>query len=61
MKMVIYRELGVLCCTALENYKARIRNAKQVQRLADFDTPQEIIEYYCKYFGSVPEDFTIID
>lgn len=61
MKTVIYKVNGVYHTTSEDNYKARIQNAFKVQRLPDFDSAEEIIEYYCKYFGSQREDFIIID
>ena len=61
MKMVIYKVLGVYHCTTEENYNARIQNERRIQRLWDFNSAEEIIEYYCKYFNSKPEDFTVIE
>ena len=58
--MVIYNNLGTWCCTTKENYYARIQNTRAIKRLEDFNSPEEIIAYYCKHFGSMPEDFTII-
>ena len=61
MEMVIYKSLGVWHCTTKANYTSMIQDARLIQKLADFDNPQEIIEYYCKYFNSKPNEFTIID
>ena len=61
MKTVIYKSMGIYCTTSEDNYKARIQNAFKVQKLPDFESAEEIIEYYCKYFGSQREDFIIID
>ena len=58
-KQVIYRECGVLHVTTEQNYNARIRNARIIHRMADFRTPAEIVEYYCKWFKSNPEDFIV--
>ena len=58
--MVIYRENGVLKVTTKENYNRPVANARQIHTLADFTTPEEVIEYFCKYCGSKKEDFTII-
>ena len=60
MKMVIYKSLGVFCVTTEENYKARVQNAKAIHRLEAFDSAEEVIEYFCTYFGSKAEDFIII-
>jgi hypothetical protein len=51
MKQVIYKSLGVLCVTPEENHKARIQNARLIQRMEDFDSPKEIIDYYCRNGG----------
>ena len=56
-KLIIYKSMNTLYVTNEENYRARIQNARAIHRMEDFETPQEIIEYYCKYFGSKPEDF----
>lgn len=62
MKTVIYRNWnGNLMTTTEENYKARIQDARKIHNMKEFSSPESIIEYYCKYFGSKPEDFVIID
>ena len=61
MKLIIYKALGIYYVTNERNYYAQIRNAHEVQELRDFDSAEEIIDYYCKYFGSQPEDFIIIE
>jgi hypothetical protein len=61
MKMVIYKENGIFKVTTEENYKAQIRNARCIQSMEGFDTAQEIIDYYCKYFKSAPENFIVIE
>lgn len=60
-KIIIYKALGVYYATNERNFYAETRNAREVQKLADFNSAEEIIEYYCKYFGSRPEDFTVIE
>ena len=60
MKTVIYKALGIYYATTESNFYARIRDARLVQKLQDFNAAEEIIEYYCRYFGSKPEDFIII-
>ena len=59
MKTVIYKANGVYYTTSETNYKARIKNARAIHKMADFDSAEEIINYFCKYFGSKPEDFII--
>ena len=61
MKMVIYKIFNVYHCTTEENYNARVQNARAIKKLADFENAEEIIEYYCKYFNSKPEDFIVIE
>lgn len=60
MKTVIYEIGGIYYTTTEENYKARIVDAKAIHKMQDFNSVEEIIEYYCKYFGSKTEDFIII-
>ena len=58
-KLIIYKSMNTLCVTNEEIYRARIQNARAIHRMEDFESPQEIIAYYCKYFGSNPEDFIV--
>ena len=57
--MVIYKANGIYCVTTKENYNAGIQNARAIHKMQDFNSAEEIIEYYCKHFGSKPEDFII--
>ncbi len=61
MKIVIYKSNGIYHTTTEANYNARIQNARAIHELKEFNSPEEIIDYYCKYFGSKPEDFIIIN
>lgn len=61
MKTVIYKAGGIYYATTEENYKARIQNARAIHKLEDFNSAEEIIDYYCTYFGSKTEDFIIIN
>lgn len=63
MKQVIYKDklFGVYCCTSEENYNARIQNAHAIQRLDGFESVEQIIEYYCKWFHSKPDDFIVVE
>lgn len=61
MKIVIYKAGGIYYTTTEENYKARIQNARTIHELIGFNSAEEIIEYYCKYFGSKTEDFIIVE
>lgn len=60
-KTVIYKSLGVYYATNERNFYAAIRNAREVQKLDDFDSAEEIIAYYCEHFGCKTEDFIIIE
>lgn len=59
--MIIYKVMGEYRCTTKENYSARIQDARKIQNLKDFETAEQIIDYYCKYFGCKPSDFEIIN
>lgn len=59
MKQVIFRECGRLKCTPESNYRAFVRDARKVQDCGSFNSPAEIIEYYCKWFESQETDFIV--
>lgn len=60
-KLVIYKSLGDFKITPESNFKARIQNANKITDLKDFDTVDEIIDYYKKWFHSTEDDFIIDD
>lgn len=60
-KMVIFKELDTLYVTGEENYNARIRNARKVTNCRAFDTAEEIVEYFIKYFKCERDDFIVVD
>lgn len=61
MKMIIAKHGENFVVTSKKNYYSYVQNAHEIQRLpVDEWTPEEIISYYCQYFGSKEEDFTII-
>lgn len=60
-KTVIYRELGKFRATPKSNYGRNIMDARKVQRLDDFESAREIMDYYNKYFGTTDDDFEVID
>ena len=60
MKMVVYKAGGIYYVTSEENYNARIQNARAIHKMQDFNSAHEVIEYFCKHFGSKVEDFIII-
>ena len=59
-KIVIYKKNGIWYTTPEDNYNAIVQNARLIHRMDGFTNPQEIIEYYCKYFGSTTANFIII-
>lgn len=59
MKYVIYKNILGYCVTSKENYHARIRDARAIQKCYDFKSANSIIDYYCKYFKWNREDFII--
>ena len=61
MKTIIYKANGIYCTTTEANYKARIQDARAIQKMQDFNSAEEIIDYFCKYYGSKPTDFIIIN
>lgn len=61
MKTVIYKENGVYKTTNEENYNSRIQNARQIHTMNDFESAEEIMEYYIKWFGCNREDFIVIE
>ena len=61
MKTVIYKSGGIYYTTTEENYNAKVQNARAIHKMQDFETAEEIIDYYCLFFGSSREDFIIIN
>ena len=60
-KTVIYKLNDTYYVTTESNYNAYIRDARAIQKMQDFNSAEEIIEYFCKYCGSKTEDFIIIN
>lgn len=61
MKTVIYKENGVYKTTTEENYKRTIRNAREIHNMYDFESAEEIMDYYMKWFKCNKEDFIVIE
>lgn len=61
MKTVIYKVAGIYHTTTEANYNARIQNARLIHKMQDFSSAQEIIDYYCVYFNSQPQDFIVVN
>jgi hypothetical protein len=56
---VIFNHCGTLAVTSKENYERPIWDANKITLARDFDSPQEIIDYYCKWFHCKETDFEI--
>lgn len=62
MKMVIYKNetFSEYCVTTRGNYNSYAQNAREIQRFpANEWTVKDIMDYYCQYLGSKPEDFAV--
>lgn len=59
--LVIYKDLQGYAVTPKYNYTARVSNARKIHHLPDFDSAQEVIDYYVKYGWANAEDFEVID
>ena len=59
MKLVIYKQGGKLKVTPEDNYGYYIQDARKIQDCSTFGSPQEVIEYYCTWFGSSKDDFLV--
>jgi nitrogenase subunit NifH len=60
-KMVIYKQNNVFYVTSKVNYNARIQNSRVVHKMSDFNSADEIIDYFCKHFNSKKENFEIVE
>lgn len=60
MKLVLYKANGVYCVTNEANYNAVIQNAREIHIMQDFESADEVIAYFCTYFGSKVEDFIVL-
>jgi hypothetical protein len=61
MKTVIYKENGIYKTTTEDNYKRIIRNAREIHNMHDFESAEEIMDYYIKWFKCNKEDFIVIE
>lgn len=66
-KLVIKKILGVYNVIPEEffdfnrNEIKSMANARRIKKLNDFESAQEIIDYYCKWFNCTPDEFIVID
>ena len=47
---VIFMYMGGYCATPIDNYYARISNARLRYNLSNFDTIEEVTDYLKRYF-----------
>lgn len=59
MKMVIFKTLTGYKFTSEENYLAQIQDARAVTGCSEFDSAQDIIDYFVRYFKSNQSDFIV--
>ena len=59
MKTVIFKTIKGYATTDEANYNAYIRNERKVMDCSAFESPDEIIAYYCKFFGAKPDEFIV--
>ena len=60
-KLVIYKALDKYRVTPKSNYNSRIQNARKIQKLDDFNSAEEIINYYVKNGWAKEDEFEVID
>ena len=63
MKMVIYanKVFNEYNITSKKNYNSYVQDARKIHRFKMEEwTMEDIITYYCRYFGCKPEDFEIV-
>lgn len=61
MKCVIYKENGVYKVTNEENYNRSIQNAREISVMENFESAEEVIEYFVKWCRYNKEDFIVIE
>ncbi len=60
-KQCIFKSNDIYCVTPISNYYARTQDARKIHAMRGFNSPNEIIEYYCRYFNSKENDFIIME
>lgn len=58
-KLIIYKAGGVYFVTTEENFNAPIQNARLKHKMIDFNSPEEIIDYFVKYCKCERSQFII--
>ena len=57
--LVIYKDVSGYKVTGIDNYNARIMDANKVIDCSGFGTPEQIIDYFCKYCGKSNNEFIV--
>lgn len=57
LKFIVYKELGTLKMTDEENYSAMIQDAHKITKLHDFESFDEVVSYFQKYYKMSKDDF----
>lgn len=57
---VIYKDMIGYCVTTEKNYNAFIRDTRAVQKMYDFATADEILDYYAMYCGIDKSNFKVV-
>ena len=57
--LVIYKDVSGYKVTGIDNYNARIMDANKVIDCSCFETPEQIIDYFCKYCGKSNAEFIV--
>lgn len=59
MKSVIFKEDGCFYITPDYNFYREKRNTRLLLKRDNFESAQEIIDYYCKWFDSDENNFIV--
>lgn len=60
-KMILYKSFLGYEATTEANYKAVIQNPRLITKFYDFETVQEILDYYERYFKIPASDIYIVE
>lgn len=58
-KQIIYKVEGIYFVTPEDNFNAPIQNARLKYEMTDFNSPEEIIDYFVKYCKCEKSQFII--
>lgn len=59
-KFVIFNHCGTLAFTTLENYSRQIMNRGEIALCKNYESPEDIAEYFSEYLGLPIENFLIL-